>query len=61
MDKVAGTDKPYIKEAELQSVHDALYIASMTQFDEIATMGTDSLIINLRDLFAFAAYKSLFR
>lgn len=39
MDEVAGADKPYVKEAALQTVHDALYIAAFEQFDEIATMG----------------------
>lgn len=28
-----------MKEGELQQVHDAVYIAALTQFDEIATMG----------------------
>jgi hypothetical protein len=40
MDAAAGADKPYMKEADLQGVHDALYIAAFQQFDEIATMGT---------------------
>lgn len=39
MDEAAGADKPYVKEAALQTVHDALYIAAFEQFDEIATMG----------------------
>jgi hypothetical protein len=40
MDAAAGAEKPYMKEVELQGVHDALYIAAFQQFDEIATMGT---------------------
>jgi hypothetical protein len=53
MDAAAGADKPYMKEADLQGVHDALYIAAFQQFDEIATMGTiccDSDVFLLRPL-----------
>ena len=39
MDTAAGAEKPFMKEGELQQVHDAVYIAALTQFDEIATMG----------------------
>lgn len=39
MEQAAGQDKPFVKEAQLQALHDALYIASFEQFDEIATMG----------------------
>lgn len=39
MDAAAGAEKPFMKEGELQQVHDAVYIAALTQFDEIATMG----------------------
>jgi hypothetical protein len=39
MDEVVGPEKAYVKEAALQAVHDALYIAAFEQFDEIATMG----------------------
>jgi len=31
-----------VKEVELQTVHDALYIQAFDQFDEIATMGKHS-------------------
>jgi len=34
-----GQEQPYVKEVELQTMHDALYIQSFEQFDEIATMG----------------------
>ena len=40
----AGQDKPYVKEVELQTVHDALYIQAFEQFDEIATMGEFILV-----------------
>lgn len=43
MEVAAGADKPYIKEAALQQVHDALYIAAFEQFDEIATMGESKI------------------
>jgi hypothetical protein len=39
MDEVVGPEKAYVKEAALQAVHDALYLAAFEQFDEIATMG----------------------
>eukprot|EP00428_Durinskia_dybowskii_P063906 CAMPEP_0170381498 /NCGR_PEP_ID=MMETSP0117_2-20130122/14444_1 /TAXON_ID=400756 /ORGANISM="Durinskia baltica, Strain CSIRO CS-38" /LENGTH=654 /DNA_ID=CAMNT_0010637079 /DNA_START=66 /DNA_END=2030 /DNA_ORIENTATION=- len=49
MEVAAGADKPYIKEVDLQKVHDALYIAAFEQFDEIATMGAKNVIIKMRD------------
>mmetsp|Transcript_18772 Transcript_18772/g.31630 ORF Transcript_18772/g.31630 Transcript_18772/m.31630 type:complete len:385 (+) Transcript_18772:1441-2595(+) len=49
MDQLVGTEKPYVKEVDLQQVHDALYIAAFTQFDEMATMGAANVIATMRD------------
>eukprot|EP01032_Pedospumella_encystans_P009521 gene9521-11199_t len=49
MEKLAGQDQPYVKEVELQTMHDALYIQAFEQFDEIATMGAESVILKMRN------------
>ncbi len=49
MEKLAGADKPFVKEPELQASHDALLAGALLQFDEIATMGSPATIAKMRD------------
>lgn len=50
MDKLAGPEKPYVKELELAEAHENLYVKSLDIFDEIATMGAQSTIIKTKGL-----------
>lgn len=50
MEQAAGQDKAFVKEVQLQALHDALYISAFQQFDEIATMGTFVCLVYLFDV-----------
>lgn len=49
MEQMAGTEKPYVKEAVLSKAHETYYMQTIGIFEEIATMGAESIISNMRD------------
>jgi len=50
MEKLVGLDMPYLKELQLQQLHDHLYIQAVQQFQEIANMGSSELITKTKTL-----------
>lgn len=49
MENLAGIDKPYVKEAELQEKQESLLTKALQIFDEIATMGSPATIGKMRE------------
>lgn len=49
MELLAGADKAFVKELELQSTHDQLLAAGLSEFDSIATMGSTGTISKVRE------------
>lgn len=48
MEQLVGNDMPYVKEDEVNKQHDSYKATSLQMFDDIATMGSESLIRSMR-------------